>query len=159
MGLYQETADLMSHSLKTVGMVYAIRDRQMTAAAAARNVRRYFNVRSETNESAAEKKRWSVNEEDLVTSEFSEELMEGEVNLQNVRKKMLSSPLRDRASPKQVYNKLKSKVRYSTDLKKVIKLFKAIVVEYIELICISSHRLLSSVKRKFTLIIDVANLG
>ena len=74
----------------------------MTAAAAARNVRRYFNVRSETNESAAEKKRWSVNEEDLVTSEFSEELMEGEVNLQNVKKKMLSSPLRHRASPKQV---------------------------------------------------------
>ena len=49
-----------------------------------------------------EKKRWSVNEKDLVNSEFSEELMEGEVNLQNVKKKMLSSPLRHRASPKQV---------------------------------------------------------
>ena len=46
------------------------------------------------------KKKWSVNEKDLVNSEFSEELMEGEVNLQNVKKKMLSSPLRDRASPK-----------------------------------------------------------
>ena len=143
MGLYQETADLMSHSLKTAGMVYAIRDKQMTAAAAARNVRQYFNVRSEINQSADEKecsveeeglpgkKKWSVEEESLLNSEFSVDLMDGKINLPKVKKKLLTSPLRDKASSRQVYNKLKSKIRYSTDLKKVSKLFKAIIVEYI----------------------------
>ena len=61
MGHYQEIVNLMLHSLKTAEMVYTIKNKQVTAAAASWNVQEYFIVRSELNEQAG-KKIFSVDE-------------------------------------------------------------------------------------------------
>ena len=50
MGHYQEIVNLMLHSLKTAEMVYTIKNKQETLAAASWNVQEYFIVRSELNE-------------------------------------------------------------------------------------------------------------
>ena len=97
-------------------MVYTIRKKQMTVTPAARKVGKFFNVCNKLHQ-AAEKKRQSLDEEELVSNEFSEDLMDWTITLQKC-------PLWDRASPMQVYNKLKIKIRYLADLKKVSKLFK-----------------------------------
>ena len=89
----------MLHSLETTGMVYAIRNKQITVAAAARNMWHYFNEGSELNQSA-DKTRWSVDEDELVSNEYSEDLMDGKINFKKEKGKVTSS-LRDAASPKQ----------------------------------------------------------
>ena len=61
MGHYQEIVDLMLHSLKTAGMVYTIKNKQETVAAASQNVQEYFIVCSELNEQVG-KKIFSVDE-------------------------------------------------------------------------------------------------
>ena len=43
-------------SLKTTGMVYTIKNKQMSVAAAAWNVQQYFIVRSELSQPAEQKK-------------------------------------------------------------------------------------------------------
>ena len=90
----------MLHSLETTRMVYAIRNKQITVAAAARNMWHYFNEGSELNQSA-DKTRWSVDEDELVSNEFCEDLMDGKINLQKEKGKKVTSSLRDAASPKQ----------------------------------------------------------
>lgn len=116
MGSYLKTADLLWHSLKAARMVYTIRKKEMMVTPAARKVGKFFNVRNKLHQ-AAEKKRQSPDEEQFVSNQFSEDLMDWTITLQK-------SPLWDSASPMQVYNKLKSKIRYFADLKKVSKLFK-----------------------------------
>ena len=121
MNHYQETTTFMLHSLETSGMVYAIRNKQITVAAAARIVWHYFNIGSELNQ-PADNKKWSVDDDNLVSNEFSKDLMDEKTNLQKVKGKKVTSPLEDRASLKQVYNML----RKVSEL-----LFKAIVGGYI----------------------------
>ena len=70
----------MLHSLETTGMVYTIRNKQITVAATARNVWQYFNVGSELKQ-LADKKTQSVDEDKLVSNEFNEDLMDGKINL------------------------------------------------------------------------------
>ena len=48
-GHYQEIVNLMLHRLKTAGMVYTIKNKQVTVAAASWNVQEYFIVCSELN--------------------------------------------------------------------------------------------------------------
>lgn len=83
-------------------MVYTIRKKEMMVTPAARKVGKFFNVRNKLHQ-AAEKKRQSPDEEQLVSNQFSEDLMDWTITLQK-------SPLWDSASPMQVYNKLKSKM-------------------------------------------------
>ena len=93
MAHYGEIANLLSCNVKTIGMVYSIKNKQSTVAAAHWNVQQYFIVRSELNQSA-DKKKWSlVSEEELVSNEFSENLMHGKTYLLKAKRKTVTSPL------------------------------------------------------------------
>ena len=80
MGHSQEITSFMLHSLETTGMVYNIRNKQISVAKTARNVWQYFNVGSELKQ-LADKKTQSVDKDKLVSNEFNEDLMDGKINL------------------------------------------------------------------------------
>ena len=77
----------MFHSLKSAAIVYTTKKKLMTVVEAAWNVQPYFIVRSELNQSA-DKKKQSVDEEELVSNEFSENLMHRERNLLKAKRKI-----------------------------------------------------------------------
>ena len=68
-----------------------MRNKQVYAAIAAKNVRKFFDIRSKRSQSAG-KNRWSADEEELLSDEFSKGIMEGEINLQKVKIKAVISP-------------------------------------------------------------------
>ena len=53
---YGEIANLLSCNVKTIAMVYNIKNKQTTVAATDWNVQQYFIVRSQLNQSAYKKK-------------------------------------------------------------------------------------------------------
>ena len=63
----------------------------MTVAAAPRNVRHCFSIRSEKKPISTQKKKGSVEEEGLLSSKFSEDLIDSKRKLMKVKNKMLIS--------------------------------------------------------------------
>ncbi|XP_057315258.1 uncharacterized protein LOC130656429 isoform X1 [Hydractinia symbiolongicarpus] len=126
-GHYQEAADLMDHSLKTAEKHYFLREKQQAAVTAGRVIRQHFledeptksilstppRKMAEINEHASPRNQWRIEEVQTIQEMFKEEIKNRDISMLNVRDKrpMLNVPVD--ISIKQIYDKVRSLMRYT----------------------------------------------
>ena len=120
-GFYQETADLMAHSVKTQQKHYALRQKERSASEAASVIRKFYQEGNKEKKddgeqtlsriSSPSKKLWTVDEIQQLREVFRDDLNGNNISLKNVSLYLPNSAIN--ATSQQVYDKLKSLVRYS----------------------------------------------
>ena len=118
-GGYQELADLMGHSIATQQKHYALRKKQQSAGKAATAITSYYYENSGEQlpppESSAlvspSKKQWTIAEIEEIREIFNEDITNGTVSMKQVAARL--EHLSVNATQQQVYDKLKSMLRYS----------------------------------------------
>ena len=109
LGMEQEVADLMAHSKKTADKNYFLRQKMKTASKAGDVIRDFFYGDSSNvgpDDIVLLKKTWSKSEEEFLSATFEDELIEGVVPFNQVKRKYEGLNLQ--ATEKQIYNKLQS---------------------------------------------------
>ena len=118
-GGYQEMADLMEHSISTQEKHYALRKKQQSAGKAVAAISSYYYENSDEQlpppESSAlvspSKKQWTIKEIEEFRELFNEDITNDTVSMKQVAARL--EHLSVNATQQQVYDKLKSMLRYS----------------------------------------------
>ena len=115
LGNLQEVADNMSHSLKTAENHYHLRNKQKSAVIAGGTIRELYSEVSPSKErqcTTPQKKVWKEEEIDILKETFDADQHNSSISVRdNCTKDNLCE--RINASPKQIFDKLKSMKRYS----------------------------------------------
>ena len=104
----QEVADLMTHSTKTANEHYYVRERQKAASIGSNVIRQFFH--GESCQSPP-KHKWSVAEIAKLQETYGHLLTQKEVHLTDINTRF--AQLNIDVSVKQVYDKVRSMLRYS----------------------------------------------
>ena len=105
-GNYQAAADLMAHSIKTANSHYYLREQEKSASIASGTIRKHYYQGGAATPN--KRKMWNNEEINELTKSFTADAAVTDVNDQ-------ISTLNIDASPKQVYDKIKSLKRYSPE--------------------------------------------
>ena len=135
----QETADIMAHSVKTAETHYVRRNKEKSAVVGAQAIRSYFYGNScqqidsgdgQKEESIIERKSkkrfWTKEENEILETEFAEEILNKNITINDIRDKLFSLKVKN-VTEKQLYDKIRSLYRYETaQLEKVCTCFNPI---------------------------------
>ena len=112
----QIVADLMAHDVHTADQHYNPRNRRITALKASNVLNAHFGSglpSSTTTTQSSPKKLWTVDEVQILQSVYGENILSNNVDLVSVREKRHLLANLGHLSDRQIYDKLKSLLRYS----------------------------------------------
>ena len=104
----QEVADLMTHSKKTADEHYYVREKERAATKGSQVIRNFYKGNDLAQHSP--KRQWLPAEILLLQEEFMDSIENKKVNLNEVRERV--KKMKIDASPKQVYDKVRSLLRF-----------------------------------------------